>query len=478
MNTEKQINLKEHMDTKMEDIRVNKTMKQNIMAQIESEQNHETIRKSSGKWNRKKLILMAAAAVLIAAYPVTAGAQAAYHVVSGWVTAAVSGEVAQNIYPVNDSATDQGIQVEVESAVNDNHNALVFITVQDTEGKGRLGEDIDLCDSFDLDIGGVKGHVVATAVMDSYDPVTQTARFYTYQTIHGDIADKPVTAHLTGIMAHKTKIPNCDTGIDLAAIVQQHPKVGGSAIKDINGVGYTNIEEPARPKKSDVLTPDVMDVPLGNGLDFVHISNIGYIDGRLHIQTRWDASFDNHGDLRLCRKDYTGDYTGDAFWDYVAPVSGIDTIYFDTAEDIANNSFYSHTKHIEYLFDVSPEDLRNYNLIATDMVKDGILTKGDWQVSFRTQHTESLLLDGGRQTKSVEITPLGVYVEGYTGKDTPVVVITYADGSTETVDCFGMTSVSGIFTRRRSCYAEILLDKSLSEIVCVTIDGEEIHNRT
>lgn len=475
MKAENEVNLKEYMNHTMEDIRVNDAMKNNLMERIRSEQDGQKVQKPVHKFSRKKLIIMAAAAALIAAYPVTAGAQAAYRAVSEWVTASVSGEVAQNIYAVNDSVTDQGIKVEVESAVNDNHNALVFITVQDTEGKGRLAEDIDLCDSFDLDIGGVKGHVVATAVMDSYDPATQTARFYTYQTIHGDIADKPVTAHLTGIMAHKTKIPTCDTGIDLAAIVQQNPKVGGSAIKEINGIGYTNIEEPARPKKSDILTPDVMDVPLGNGLDFVHISNIGYIDGRLHIQTRWDASFDNHGELKLCRKDYTGDYDSDAFWDSVAPVSGIDTIYFDTAEDKANNSFYSHTKHIEYLFDVAPEDLRDYHLIATDMVKDGTLTRGDWQVKFKMQHTESLLLDGGREAKSVEITPLGVYVEGYTGKDTPRVVITFADGSTETIDVFDMSTVSGFFNRRTGYYSETLLDKPLSDIVSVVIDGEEVY---
>ncbi|MBQ4397620.1 MAG: hypothetical protein II828_08865 [Clostridia bacterium] len=477
MHTEKQINLKEHMDTKMENIRVNETMKQNIMAQIESEQNHETIRKSSGKWNRKKLILMAAAAVLIAAYPVTVGAQAAYRAVSEWVTSSVNGVLAENLYAIDGAATDQGIRVEVESAVNDGHSALVFITVQDVEGKNRLAEDIDLCDSFDLNIDGVRGHAIAMAELESYDPETQTARFASHTTIHGDIADKSATLTLGGIMAHKTEYPNLDTGVNLAALAQPNPTRGGRDIKTIYGMGYIG-EEPSQPKKKDLLTPDVMDIPLDNGLDFVHITNVGFLDGRLHLQTRWEQSFDNHGFFELCRKDYTGDLSSEDRTAYLAPQSGVTDIDFDTVNDSRTESFYYHTKHIEYIFDVTPEELKDYNLIAVGFVEDGDLIRGSWNIRFRTQHTDTLTFDGGSHASRVEITPLGVYVEGYTGKDMPSVDIHYADGSSETVDGFGLRSISGIFRRRQSCYAETPREKTLDEITLVTIDGEEIEPRS
>lgn len=468
-----EMNLKEHIDETMEDIRVNDSLKKAIMKNIQSEQAEQ---KPAQKWNKKKIIVTAAAAALIAAFPLTVGAEAVGRAVSDWVYSSVNANVADEVYPIYNSCTDNGIKVEVESAVNDSHRALIFLTLQDVEGKGRLS-DVDFLDSYSLSIGG---HSMGTTVLDSYDPETQTARFYTDTLLKKDISGQSVTFRLERFMAHKTEYPILDTGVDLSAISQENPKTGGSAIKEIYGIGYVNAtdeETDHKPKKSDLLTPDVMDISLGEELDFVHITNIGYVNGKLHIQTKWDAGYDNHGELELCRKEIT-DYDREDLANYFVTTEGIVSIDFATAEDLASvkDSYGMTAKHIEYLFDVKPDELKNYKLLAVGFVKDGEVVTGDWSLAFQTRQTESLLLDGGSHAKSVEITPLGIYVEGCTDKNNPNIAVSFRDGSNYQVDYFSTAIVSGLLNRKTSYYSEGFTDHAIGDIVSVFLNDEEIYH--
>lgn len=465
----KKENLREHIDASMENIQMTDALRKRMLDGIAQEGTAEH-KPSPKRISRKKLVIIAAAAALVMAFPLTVGAQKAYEAVSAWVASSVTGEEAKHLYAVEDSVTDNGIRVAVESALNDSHNARIFITIQDVEGKNRLAEDIDLCDTDTLTQHSF-WHEMAygSAALDSYDPDTQTARFCVYSGTSGDFADRPVTFSVRSIMAHKTHYPTADTGIDLAAIVQANPSTGGKAIKKIYGIGYVNCDQPKQPKAKDILTPDVMDIPLGGEFGFVHISNIGYVNGRLHIQTRWDESFDNHGWLNLCRADIT-DYDREDLADYYAFSDGITSIDFATAEDLSYMGKETRTKHIEYLFDVKPDELKHYRLLACDFVKDGQMIHGNWQIRFRTQHTDSLTLKG-EKGETVEITTLGVYVAHYTGKNEPQVVITYADGSTETVDAFPIQTV-GLFSK--VCYSDVSREKAPDEIASVTLDGKPL----
>lgn len=471
MNEFNSNNLKQHIDEKMEDIRVSDNLKKTILEGIHTQ---EAQQKPVKKMNKKKIVITAAAAALIIAFPLSVGAQTIGRAISDWVYSSVNSQAADDIYSVYDSCTDNGIKVEVESAVNDSHHALVFFTLQDIEGKGRITEDTDLWDSYSLNIGGDSA---GTVVFDSYDPETQTARFYAYETLHNDISNKNAKFSLTHIMYGKTEIETFDTGVKLSEIAQKNPKTGGSSIKEIYGFDYVDLDDNEarkKPKKKDLLTPDVMNVSLGEGIDFVHISNIGFIGGKLHIQTKWEPSYDNHGELYLCSKDIT-DYTADDFGEHLVSTTGITSIDFATKEDIERRSDGMICKHIEYIFDVKPGELDNYKLLA-EFVKDGKMMKGNWNIKFKMQNTESLKIDNCKYVDSVEITPLGIYVTGYTGKNNPKVVITFNDGRSCEVENYEMLLLHA--DKANYYTANTALDEGIdiTDISAVSIDGEEIYN--
>ena len=159
-----------------------------------------------------------------------------------------------------------------------------------------------------------------------------------------------------------------DTGIDLEALARN--KVKSLPLSEFDDDYGSDL-----PKEGfDVLKPDVMSLSLGNGIDFVTISNIGFVDGKLHIQTKWETSFDNHGDFRLTKETKAGSAR--------ETEPGYSSYYFRTEEDIAACGHNRFTKHIEYVFDVSREELKDYRLWA-NLVEDGTFTEGEWKVNFR-----------------------------------------------------------------------------------------------
>ena len=464
-----EMNLKQHIDETMEDIRVNDNLKKVIMKDVQKEQ------KPAKKFNKKKLIVIAAAAALIAAFPLTVGAKAIGRAVSDWVYASVNGSVADAVYPVYDSYTEQGIKVEVESAVNDSHRALIFLNVQDVEGKGRIA-DVDFLDSYYLSIGG---DGVGTMVLDSYDPETQTARFYADSLLHEDISGKNVNFRLTEIMYGKTQIEMYDTGVKLSEIMQKNAKTGGSDIQEIDGYNSVDLSDDVshkKPQKSDILTPDIMNVSLGEGIDFVHITNVGYVNGKLHVQVRWEPSYDNHGWFNLCPKDIT-DYSREDLGEYLVTTIGINEIGFTTKKDNAQSVDGLHAKHTEIIFDVAPGQLDNYNLIA-EFDKDGEVIKGNWNINFKMQGIDTLKIDKAENADSVEISPLGVYVKGCTDKHEPQVVVTFKDGSHYEVDRYEMAYDTGLFSRKTDYYMGISGTNTrddIGDIASVALDGKEIY---
>lgn len=136
-------------------------------------------------------------------------------------------------------------------------------------------------------------------------------------------------------------------------------------------------------------------------IDFMYISNIGYIDGRLHIQTKWSKdNIDDHG-----------------------------YFYFDNISDkkiSSGNIYYSVTKsgtakngrdYVEYIFDVQNLDLENAKLKG-HFVTNGNYVTGNWKVSFEMQSVNeeksfpcSIDLDSF-QIDNISISPLGVTLTG------------------------------------------------------------------
>lgn len=434
--------LKTHIDKKLKGITVNNNLKKTIL-----EQSADV--KPVRKFNAKKITLTSAAAILLAVFPITAAASTV-PVINDWVYSSVSPQLAEYLYPINESCTDNGIKVEINSAVNDSHNARIFFTVQDVEGKGRLNEDIDLCDTYQLDIGGFSA---GTASLESYDSKTQTAKFCANITVDEDLTGKMTSFNLNMIMSNKINHNKFNTGINIGDIISETPQTGGNNFK-ING--YTTESEP---DKKNILKPDVTDISVGDEIDFMTISNIGFIDGKLHIQTKWKPSFDNHGDLLL--------YDGENRAEY-------NIVYFRTNEDVNQSSGNSLAKHVEYIFDISPEELNNYKLFA-EFTEDGNIIKGNWKVNLRMRSTESIKLNCD-SADTAEITSLGMYISGYNKDSMPQVMIKNENGTNYSVENFTIKTQTGIFSKKNNYYADLgWID--IHNISSVTVDGKEVYRK-
>ncbi|MEL7656546.1 MAG: DUF4179 domain-containing protein, partial [Bacillota bacterium] len=121
--------IKSYIDDKLSDLSVSEDLKKAIMDQT---MNHKA--KKQLRFTARKTVALAAVICLIFTCSITAFA-AAVPGINDWIYK-ITPELAELLYPVNKSTEDNGIKVEVLSAVNDNHNAAVYFTVQDTTDKG------------------------------------------------------------------------------------------------------------------------------------------------------------------------------------------------------------------------------------------------------------------------------------------------------------------------------------------------------
>lgn len=354
--------IKSYIDHKLSDLTVSEDLSNAILNRTMNHKEKKQLRITT-----RRMVALAAVICLILTCSITAFA-ATVPSFNDWIYK-ITPELAELLYPINKSTEDNGIKVEVLSAVNDNHNAVVYFTVQDTTDKGRVNEKLDLCDTYHID-----GPCNFNVQMISYDAETNTAFFVMHGSGGEGMSDQMTTFTISKIMSNKINYEWYNTGIDLTSLIGSNAK--SLPISEFNYTGGSELSG----ESLSVLEPDVMSIPFGNGVDFVTISNIGFVNGKLHIQTKWETSFDNHGDLWLA--DEKGVINGEA------NTVSHSNYYFRTSEDNANSGNDRFTKHIEYIFDVSSiEELSGYNLWAF-FVEDGTFTEGEWKVNFRLSDSD------------------------------------------------------------------------------------------
>ena len=180
------------------------------------------------------------------------------------------------------------------------------------------------------------------------------------------------------MMLDKTQLEGVDTGIDLAEALKTQTGDTGVSIQEY---GYTGGEEDMK-----ILPPDVMHLTFLENSDQIYITNIGIVDGKLHVQTRWEESFDNHGWFSLNAGEDSSQETKDLI--QALNETGVHNYYFNTEADEAATGDGLFTHHIEYVFDSEGiQDWKNVKLLA-DVTLDGSFVEGDWEVNFRMADLE------------------------------------------------------------------------------------------
>lgn len=309
---------------------------------------------------------------------------------------------------------DQGIKVQVLSALADDLEARFYISVQDVE-QDRLNEQLTLMGKIEngrkkeAEPGGSSAGLSLYSFRNSrfdlisYDPETKTALFSTYIDYWEDSVPTP-DAHLslTGMSTKNAKISGTAPCASITSEVLESLPAGENdqmIFKASNSGGFPYTDA-VLPSQQVVLAPGQTPMPI-EGDDDIWISSMGFAsDGCFHVRLGFAdgvSVLDEEGDSWfLCTLAQTGK-GGDeenAMWERLVP-GGMDILF----------PLYK-LEDLEQLQNGLVELYGNYT-------RPGLDIEGSWSVDFPLEYYSSLVLDwtgelAGRRIDQVTLSPLSV----------------------------------------------------------------------
>lgn len=267
-------------------------------------------------------------------------------------------DFAKQLRPVNESCTDNDIEMKVEGVYVEDNVAKVYISMRDLTGD-RIDETMDLFDSYSI---YTDGDQIGGCEFVAYDDVNHMAYFLiTLQNEKGNpIKGKYMTFRVSRFLSHKRTTDSTLAEIDLNELplnpeirnVDDEPLYfrGGSRDSGRNNILQYNDTQAFSP------------------VEGVQVTAWGIMEGELHIQVYYEdiSTFDNHGYILL--KDLK------AAEEYVYPET---YAYFDS--DRVGS-------YEEYVFDLGAEaDWNAYSLEAKFWTCTS-LTEGNWEVAFPVEN--------------------------------------------------------------------------------------------
>ena len=302
------------------------------------------------KWAGRFAAIAAAAALITCPLPaLTAfGYEPAYNMLYHIAPAA-----AQTFKPVQKTCEDNGIEMTVISAERSGSQASVYLAMHDTTGSCPDGE-WDLYDSYHIN---VPRDMVGHCSFSEYDADTHTAYFVVHlETMDGSTMPKgKITFSVHEMLLGRIETNTSLEDIDMSSIPYEPQTV---LRPDISG-GYAY---KGKPEVKDYRFLSPQETPLCTPAPNVSVMNIGYIDGALHIQTRYEdnAHTDSHGFISLIGSD--GEKIGET------------TEFGFYYQDDSNN-------YMEQMIPVSYDMLGECTLQGEFYTAQGY-TSGDWEITF------------------------------------------------------------------------------------------------
>lgn len=405
-------------------------------------------------------VMIAACLCLVLAVPVLAATVPGFAALLGIVPPAVG----EQLQPVNLICEDNGIKMEVVAAMNDEDTAVIFLTLQDLTDN-RIDKSLEM---FKYHVEWDGTHLSTSHELVYYDETTDTATVKLSSRIVGDRIDnlngKKLEVYVDTFLSGKQEFEDFDTGINPAEITDRAETVKLDITSKGRGASSTDLlQELEEQKIINILKPDKLHIPL-SGIDFAYISNIGIVDGRLHVQlckisgtsassiggyialtadsldvVKNNEYFEVEGesDIHLTRVDisFNADEDGNI----------IDWKYIDKYED--GEKYYIYE---EIIFDASLDILADCKLIGKYFAAYRNYTVCDLRAVFEVdalKESKSADCDidlGGVRLNKIFVSPFGVIASGSADesyKFNIAVSVTMTDG---TVEKFGEATIGNI----------------------------------
>ena len=272
----------------------------------------------------------------------------------------ISPGLAQMLKPVQMSCEDNGIKMEVVSAAVYENEAAIYISLEDMTDQNRVDGTTDLFDSYHINIGFDSS---ASCRRVSFDEEAGVATFLISISQWNDqkIVGSKTTFYFTEFLSHKKKFEGEITDVDLSKVTEVTRTHTPEYFRGGSGK-YVNYEDQHKVK---CLFP--IDGGIASPVDGVTVTNIGFVDNKLHIQVYYDdiMNFDNHGYITLYDK------------------NGNKAEYFDV-------SFFDDARigsYDEIIYDITPDEINNYTAFGK-FVTCSNKAEGFWQVTFPLEDTD------------------------------------------------------------------------------------------
>ncbi|MGV2966947.1 hypothetical protein [Paenibacillus sp. AGC30] len=300
------------------------------------------------------------------------------------------------LQPVHQVSEDQGIRMEVIGAVRDGDTTEIYVSLSDLTGQ-LIDETLDVYDYR------VTGGNANNAQIIHYDEANKTAivRFL----IQGKVSKNRITVQINTLMSGTSLQDGYNVQVDWEKLLHEK-QINSYDILDRDRIsgwgGEIDIQMETDP--IPVLHQDVTNIPV-EGINWVHISNMGFVDGKLHIQINPDNEIGeyNHGYF------YFTDEQGQKL--DIPQYSISYGRYMKNGVDIGGD-------YIEYVYDLSAVDNLDKLRIQGSFTSISEVVQGNWKTTLNLSQnalskTGNIQLDtnGGLQA-NVTLSPVGVTLTG------------------------------------------------------------------
>lgn len=300
------------------------------------------------------------------------------------------------LQPVHQVSEDQGIRVEVIGAVRDGDTTEVYVSVSDLISN-RIDENLEV---YEYSLTGGKASNAQTIY---YDKSTKSAivRFVT----QGNSSPNRMTIRINTLMSGASREDGYRVPVDWNLLFQQRDKNIYEILNsdEISGLGGKIVNE-MDVDSFQVLGKDQTNIAV-QGVNWMYISNIGFVNGKLHVQINPDNEIGgyNHGFF------YFTDEEGQKL--------NIPEYSISYGRYMKDGVGYGGD-YTEYVFDLSSiEGPDKFRLQGSFTNIDEVI-RGKWETSFNlNKHTASksghVRLNENRGTQvNVNLSTIGVTLSG------------------------------------------------------------------
>ena len=356
------------------------------------------------------------------------------------------------LQPINLVDEADGIKLEVLGAMNDDDTVVVYLTLQDLTGD-RIDETLDI---YNFTLSGAR--ILNMQVID-YNEDTHTATIRLQGNGGKMMNGKNVYLGIQSFLSNLVFYEDLDISLDFPSLLSTESET--IMLNDSDSSGGSGLFT-MDTKAIQVLKPNILNLTLPE-LDFITISNVGYINNQLHIQTKWRGdSIDDHGYF------YFVDESGEE----------VDILSASVSFGINENNETQYGDNIqEYIFDITPEQLATLQLKG-HFVTAKQYTEGDWKVKFKLQSVKDFFKQNVNiQVNENSITEISISPLGLTLQATAPLIETDLSVSLtlKNGDLIDLSNASSMSVQDDFHMKFLLPDLiELEEIKIITINGEEL----